>query len=291
MEQSSGKKERLMLAAGLALGLAAAAWQYFSPASNALMAGRDIGVALLGERSSVLLVYHPFSDTVNAFTSAHARSRHGASPLKRASLLAASALGSAASDQIFYVELSTAPSLDVLWDTLNSWRTRPRLLWQAAAAVYSLKEAGATNLSGFDLFMLFSEFLRLGSANFILTDVPRRGYVPEQDRQEEGAVAAPVRSGPYRVEVFNASGHAGLASRTAKRLRALGFDVITEGNHRTIEKNTRIVGFSSDTSAALSLRAALGLEEQEIRVNTSGKSIAGAAVILGQDFSSENKVK
>lgn len=279
-----------MLAAGLALGLAAAAWQYFSPASSELMSGRDISVALLGERSSVLMVYHPFSDTVNAFTSAHALPKRGISPLDRASSLAASALGPGAGRRVFYVELSTAPSLDVIWDTLNTWRTRPRLLWEAASFAYSLKESGATNFSGFDLFMVFSEFLRLGSSNFILTDVPRRGYVPEPDRQEEGALPTASRSGPYRVEVFNASGQAGLAARTAKRLRALGFDVITEGNY-PLEKNTRIVGFSGDTAAALGLRAALGLEEQEIRVNTSARSVAGAAVILGQDFSSEKQVK
>lgn len=274
-----------MLAVGLAAALAAAAWQYFSPAARELMAGRDVVVALLGDRSSVLLVYHPFSDTVNSFTSTYARARRGTSPEQRAADLAAAALGPSAAEKVFYVTLSSAPAMDALWGTLNAWRARPPLLWQAAAWVEGLRRSGATNLSGFDLFSVFSEFLRLGSSNFIVTEMPRRGAAPETAAEAEEPELAP------RVEVFNASGRVGLASRTAKRLRALGFDVITESSHPTIEKQTRIVGFSRDTAAAVRLRAALGLEELEIRVNTGKKSVAGAAVILGQDFGSETSDK
>jgi len=289
MEQSSGKKERLILAAGLALALAAAAFQYFSPASRALLEGRDVTLALLGERSALLLVYHPFSDTVNAFSFPQLRPGR-ASSADRAEALAAAALGPSAGGKVFYARLPSEPGLEALWEVLNSWRARPRLLWQAAAGARALKAAGETDFSGFDLFMVFSEALRLGSSDFILTEAPRRGRSPDPARQEQEE-AAPPASGPYTVEVFNASGRAGLAASTAKRLRALGFDVITEGNYRTVEKNTRIVGFSGDTEAALRLRAALGLEEQEIRVNTSAKSVAGAAVILGQDFGSEKSGK
>lgn len=290
MEQSSGKKERLILAAGLAMALAAAAFQYFSPASRALVEGRDVTVALLGERSALLLVYHPFSDTVNAISFPHHRPGRAASSAARADALAAAALGPSAGGNVFYARLPAEPALEALWEVLNSWRARPQLLWRAAAGARALQAAGETNFSGFDLFMVFSEYLRLGSSNFILTEAPRRGRGQDQDRQAQEA-AAPAAAGPYAVEVFNASGRAGLAASTAKRLRALGFDVITDGNYRTIEKHTRIIGFSRDTEAALRLRAALGLEEQEIRVNTSAKSVAAAAVILGQDFDSEKSGK
>lgn len=276
MEQPAGKKEKLTLAAGLLLALAVAAWQYYSPASRELARGSDVSVALLSERASVLLVYHPFSSTVNAFTSAHARPRKGASLWQRASDLALSAGGVPAGGSVFFVELSTAPDLEALSGALNGWRADPRLLTAAAAWVYRQKASGATNLSGFDLFSLFAEFSKLSSSNFILTEVSRRGQAAGAEEEE----AAPARL----VEVFNASGRQGLAARAGKRLRALGFNVITETSYPTLEKQTRIVGFSKDTSAALELRAALGLEELEIRVKPSQKSVAGAAVILGQDF-------
>ena len=130
-------------------------------------------------------------------------------------------------------------------------------------------------MSGFDLFSLFGEFSKLSSADFILTDVPRRAPVAGEEE-----APAPARV----VEVFNASGRKGLAAAAAKRLRALGFNVITENSYPAIEKQTRILSFSRDTAAALKLREALGLEALEMRVRSSRKSVAGAAVILGGDF-------
>lgn len=265
-----------MLAAGLALALAAAAWQYFSPASRELIYGRDVSLALLGERSSALLVYHPFSSTVNAFTLSHPKAKTGTTGWSRAADLAKAAGGADAGRNVFYIalSLSSAPDLDALWGALNNWRSEPKRLPAAAAWVSGLRSAGATNLSGFDLFSLFSEFSKLSSSNFILTEVRHRTPAGEA-AGEEGP--APL------VEVFNASGRKGLAALAAKRLKALGFDVITEGTYRTIEKTTRIRGFSNDMAAALRLRAALGLEEL-VPERSSQKSIAGAVIILGVDF-------
>ncbi|MDD2805254.1 MAG: LytR C-terminal domain-containing protein [Elusimicrobiales bacterium] len=276
MEQPTGKKAQLILAACLALGVAAAAWQYLSPASNRLVRGRDVTVALLGERSSALLVYHPFSGTVNAFSAGHPKPRKGVSLWQRASDLALAAGGVQPGESVFYIALSSAPDLERLWGPLDGWRADPRQLWRAAAWARGLRRAGATNLSGFELFTLFSELAGLGKSDFILTEVARRAPVQEE---EEAAPPAPL------VEVFNASGRPGLAAQTAKRLRALGFDVITEGT-LPLQQRTRILGFSRDTAAALRLREALGLEELEIRVKSAQKSVAGAAVVLGQDFNS-----
>lgn len=264
-----------MLAAGLALALAAAAWQYLSPASRELIAGRDVSLALLGERSSALLVYHPFSSTVNAFTMSHPKARPGTTGWHRAADLAKAAGGAVSGENVFYVALSSAPDIEALWGALNNWRAEPKRLLDSAAWVSGLRSAGATNLSAFDLFSLFGEFSKLSSADFILTEVPRRA--PAAGEEE---APAPDRV----VEVFNASGRKGLAAGAAKRLRELGFNVITESSYPTIEKQTRILGFSSDTAAALKLREALGLEELEIRVRPSQKSVAGAAVVLGIDF-------
>ena len=279
MEHSSGKKERLILAAGLVLALAAAVWQYFSPASRELMAGRDVSVALLGERSSALLVYHPFSSTVNAFTLDHPRAKPGVSGWHRAVDLARAAGGAAAGENVFYIALSSAPDLEALCATLNNWRARPRLLLEAASWVSGLRAAGSTNLSPFDLFSLFGEFSKLSSSNFILTEVSRRTRAAEAEK-DDGPAPAPL------VEIFNASGRKGLAAQAAKHLRTLGFDVITETSYATLEKQTRILAFSSDTAAAARLRGSLGLDGLEIR-SSSQKSVAGAAVILGQDFDVE----
>ena len=277
MEQSSGKKERLILAAFLAAALALAAAQYFSPVSRALMTGQDVRVALLGERSSGLLVYHPFSGTVNAFIFSHPKPRNGVSYWQRASALAVSAGAREENRQedVFFVALSSAPDLDVLWGVLNNWKAEPRRFFAAAAWVGGLRTSGASNIPSFDLFSLFSEFSKLTSADFILTEVQRK---PEPDEADAEGGPAP------RVAVFNASGRKDLAAAAAKFLRAKGFDVLTAASNPKRERQTRIFGFSKDTAEALKLREALGLEELEIRVRPSQKSVAGAVVILGEDF-------
>lgn len=273
-----------MLAAGIFLALTAAAWQYFSPASRELMYGRDVSLALLGERSSALLVYHPFSSTVNAFTLVHSKAKPGVSGWHRAVDLAKAAGGTADGKKVFYIALSSAPDLDALWGTLNNWRAEPRRLVPAVAWVSGLRAGGATNLSAFDLFSLLGEFSKLSSSNFILTKISRKAPAPgsspgDADAEDEDEATSPAP----RVEVFNASGRAGLAALAAKRLRALGFDVITERSYPTLKKHTVIQGFSSET-AAIKLRESLGLEECIIEKYDSKKSVAGAAVILGQDF-------
>lgn len=260
-----------MLGVGLALALATAAWQYFSPASGEILSGRDVRVALLGPDSSALLVYHPFSGTVNAFSDKR-RPRRGAKPDDRAAELAGAA--GAGGGKVFYVELSTAPDLNVLWNVLNGWRSNPRLLLSAAAWTRGVKDSGMTDLSSFDLFSLFSEFSGLGSSDFILTDV-RRGT--EQDGEAVDDSRLPM------VEVLNASGKDGLAGLAAKYLRGKGFDVISVGNSAK-RKRTEIYGFSEDAAAALGLRAALGLDELEIHLRPTHRSVAAAEVVLGEDF-------
>lgn len=265
-----------MLAAGLAAALALAAAQFMFPAARALRDGRDLRLALLGERHTLLMVYQPATSTVKAFTFNHPRPRKGATGWQRTADLSAQAGFPAqpGSEDLFYVSVSTAPELDALWGVMNNWRNSPSLFFSAAGTLRGLHRSGATNLGAFDLFSVFSEATRLGSSNFVVAETAK---VQAADAPDEGEGPAP------RVEVFNASGRKGLAAGAAKFLRSRGFDVITEGSAPR-EARTRILGFSSDTSDALKLRAALGLEELEIRVKTSQKSVAGAAVVLGEDF-------
>jgi len=266
-----------MLAAGLGAALALAAAQYLFPVSRALGSGRDVNLAVLGERGSALLVYHPVCGTVDAFTISHPRPRPDISAPQRALALFALAGGTTAQAEVFSVTVSSSPDLEVLRGALNGWRAEPRLFFSAAAWVGGLRASGATGLSSFDLFRIFSDFSGLDFSSFSTTELSRLG---------RGAEAAAETGPAPRVEVFNASGRKDLAASAAKRLRALGFDVITASSYHKIEKNTRILGFSGGNAAALRLRAALGLDSLEVR-RSSQRSVAAAAVILGEDFNEE----
>jgi len=279
MEQSSGKKERLILGAGLLAALILAAAQYFSPAPRAISEGRDLRVALLAERSAAMLVYHPVSATVNAAGFRQVRPRRGVSGLQRASELAALAglAGGEEREETFYITLSSAPDMEALWAVLNNWRSAPVKFFEAAAWVAGLRRCGATNISPFGLFALFSEFSKLNSSNFILTETPRAALSAAEEE-------IPAADAAVRVEVFNASGKKDLAVHAAKYLRAAGFDVLTAASYAKIEKQTQVLCFSGDTSAALKLRSTLGLGDREIRLRSAQKSVAQAAVIMGLDF-------
>lgn len=266
-----------MLAAGLAVSLVLAAAQYLSPLPRLVWAGRDVPVAVLGPQSAALLVYHPSSGTVNAFSFPAARARKNIPPEQRARDLAALAgvQVSSAAPAPFYISVSTAPDLDALWGVLNGWRADPRRF--LAGAAWARAALPASNISPFGMFSLFSEFSGLSGSDFFLAEVARGAAAQEADEPEEAGTAP-------RVEVFNASGRKDLAALAAKKLRAMGFDVMTAASYPKQERRTRILGFSRDTSAALKLREALGLQELEIRVRPSQKSVADAAVVIGADF-------
>lgn len=261
-----------MLAAGLLAALALAAAQYFSPVSRLIWKNQDVRLAVLGERAAVLMVYHSGQGKVSAFPFQAFRPKKGVSLEQRAADLAD--LAGNAGD-VFYISVSSAPNLDALWGTLNKWRAEPALFLRGARWAWAAGAAGISDVSSFGLFALFSEFSRLDASDFFLAETAK-AFVQEPEAEEE--------AGPARIEVFNASGRKDLAALAAKRLRALGFDVITAASYHKAERHTRILGFSRDTAAALRLRSALGLEELEIRVRPSQKSVAGAAVILGADF-------
>jgi len=261
-----------MLAAGLLAALALAAAQYFSPVSRLIWKDQDVRLAVLGERAAVLMVYHSSPGKVSAFPFQSFRPKKGVPLGQRAADLAA--LAGNAGD-VFYISVSSAPDLDALWGTLNRWRAEPALFLKGARWAWVAGASGSSDVSPFGLFSLFSEFTQLDASDFFLAETAKAS-AQEPEPEEE--------AGPARVEVFNASGRKALAALAAKRLRALGFDVITAASYYKAERHTRILGFSRDTAAAIKLRSALGLEELEIRVQTSQKSVAGAAVILGEDF-------
>lgn len=277
MEQFKDQTARVLTAAGLALALAFAAAQHFSPVARLVRDGRDVRVAVLGDRAAVLLIYHSSQGRVSAFQFQNLRRKKGAAPADRAAELASMAVGS---ENAFHISVSTSPELETLWRALDGWRANPAAALSYAAWLRGLSASGATDISPFGLFILLSEFSSLGASDFVLAEAALK-HAPEAEPEAE---PAPAAMEGWRVEVFNASGRKDLAARAAKRLRALGFDVITASSYSRNEAQTRILGFSKDTSAALRLREALGLQELEIRVRPSQKSVAGAAVILGADF-------
>ncbi len=287
MEPSVRKRQIIVLAAGGALALAFAAAHYFSPVSKRLAAGRDVGLVLLNKDRPMLFVYHPFSRTINSVRlpgRAFSGARRGSSAYQRACEVFKMFPRNPglAQGPPSYIEVA-APDIDAFEALLNNWRFRPARLLHLCRYLRDLKKSEATNLSPYELLLVGLELARLNSSNFIKEDFDRSLAAGLSLKEAPSAGPEPV-NGIVRLEVLNASGRRGLATRVTKYLRTRGFDVISFGTYESVEERTKIVNCSDNIGAARKTRDALGLEGLEIYSKFSKLGIADSRVILGADF-------
>jgi len=84
------------------------------------------------------------------------------------------------------------------------------------------------------------------------------------------------------VKVWNASGRAGLALAVARRLRALGFDVVEWGNFPGRQGKTRVMDRSGNVDRARRLAEHMGLPAPYSDADPALRT--DVEVILGEDF-------
>lgn len=283
-----------MLAAGLAICAGLLAAHYFSGLAAELAANRDLEIAVIGERASRVFIYHSFSKTVTAINLPPARLKGRGSNYQKACAalaLVSGKISGQGEDVLYLVTDAQSADLSAFYETLNSWRSRPRLLFEAARRLWLLKKEERTNISFHDLLLMALELSRLNSSNFIVTDFERgtgrggaadgSGDIGAGDKADiEAGAFAPV----FRVEVLNASGEKDLAAQVTKYLRKKGFDVINFGTYGSVEEQTKIVNCSGNMEAAKAARSALGLNALEIYSKPGPGSVAEVSVILGVDF-------
>jgi len=306
-----------LLCAGLLTG------HYFSGLSRNLAANRDLKIALISGNAPMVFIYHSFSKTVTAVNLPRARFKNSGSNYQKA--CAALALVSGGTqvqrEDVFYLVMDAqGADLSAFYETLNSWRSRPGLFFEAARGLWLLEKEERTNISFHDLLLAVLELSRLYSSNFIVADFERgTGQNPEADGSvadsppkaeqagvtvESGdkatigrfvgqrpwerhlqrieAVSAPAAV--IRVEVLNASGKKDLAMQVTKYLRRKGFDVIDFGTYAGAGKRTKIVNCSGNVDAARAVRSALGLTALEIYSKPEAGNVAEVSVVLGADF-------
>ncbi|HAF94517.1 MAG TPA: hypothetical protein DCG50_00505 [Elusimicrobia bacterium] len=187
------KKERLLLIFGFTLCAALLTGHYLSGLSRNLAAGRDLSVALIGGNAPMVFVYHSFSKTVTAVHLPRERWRSGGSNYQKACAALALVSGGpqVQREDVFYLA-PDAPGVDLsaFYETLNSWRSRPRLVLKAARWLWRLKKEERTNISFHDLLLTVLELSRLNSSDFVVTDF-ERGAGPKP--QADGSVADSAR--------------------------------------------------------------------------------------------------
>ena len=88
-----------------------------------------------------------------------------------------------------------------------------------------------------------------------------------------------------QLNVLNATGEAGIASKTRNHLRKLGFDVVEIGNYDTKLDSTIIIDRLGDKLSSFKLSRAVGLEENKIKTIIDSSLYLRATLVLGNDFS------
>ena len=291
--ETAPKKERLMLVFGFLLCAGLFAGHYFSGLSRNLAANRDLKIALISGNTPMVFIYHSFSKTVTAVNLPRARFKNNGSNYQKACAVLALVSGATQvqREDVFYLATDAqAADLSAFYETLNSWRSRPGLFFEAARGLWLLEKEEHTNISFHDLLLAVLELSRLNSSNFIVTDFERGfgqnpqapGSVESGDKADIEAVSDPAAV--IRVEVLNASGKKDLAMQVTKYLRKKGFDVINFGTYTGAWKRTKIVNCSGNVDAARAVRSALGLTALEIYSKPEAGNVAEVSVVLGVDF-------
>ena len=109
---------------------------------------------------------------------------------------------------------------------------------------------------------------------------------PEPTPQQEvpKSETAP-QSSPIRVEILNGGGESQVAARLRKKARALGLDVIHEGNAPSFNHlYTLVVDLDGDIEQARQVADILGIPHFIQQKRGSQFSLASVSIVIGRDY-------
>ena len=109
---------------------------------------------------------------------------------------------------------------------------------------------------------------------------------PEPTPQQEvpKPKTAPQLS-PIRVEILNGGGESQVAARLRKKARALGLDVIHEGNAPSFNHlHTLVVDLDGDIEQARQVADILGIPHFIQQKKESQFSLASVSIVIGRDY-------
>jgi hypothetical protein len=262
---------RIILTLAVLFAVAVGVAQRHSTLCAAFGGSGEINIVLLYPKGAAVSSWNTAGSMIKAFVFSNLRQKNYETPERRAAdILDDSDVKNKA--DVFYVEMDEPLDKDSVRSFLNGWRSDPKVMIKAVKWAVERVRNGRTNLGAAGMFVAFSEYTKVNSSNFVVTECISRSA--QEDAQ--------VQQSP-RVEIFNASGQNQLASRVSKYMRVAGFDVITASSYAKREAKTVIFSYGG-TETAVRVRKTLGLEKCEIYEQPADKSVASAAVILGDDF-------
>jgi len=87
-----------------------------------------------------------------------------------------------------------------------------------------------------------------------------------------------------QVNILNASGEPGLASKAKEFLRVRGFDVVEIGNNKTIVENSTVIDRLGDIGSAYKVAYAIGINDTLITTQIDSSLFLRSTILIGKDF-------
>ena len=105
---------------------------------------------------------------------------------------------------------------------------------------------------------------------------------PQQEAPKSEITPQPS---PIRVEILNGGGESQVAARLRKKARALGLDVIHEGNAPSFNHlHTLVVDLDGDIEQARQVADILGIPHFIQQQKESQFSLASVSIVIGRDY-------
>ena len=87
-----------------------------------------------------------------------------------------------------------------------------------------------------------------------------------------------------QLNILNACGKAGIASKARNHLRKLGFDVVEIGNYEQEVESTFVIDRLGDRTSSYKLCRSIGLTESNIKSEIDSSLYLRATLVIGKDF-------
>lgn len=118
------------------------------------------------------------------------------------------------------------------------------------------------------------------STSFVL----RIAVAPPVSASIDNAIAKSTAQEVIQVNILNACGVSGLASKAKEYLRARGFDVVEIGNSDELIQNSMIIDRLGDAQSAKQVAYALGIQDSLVVSRIDSNVFLRATIMIGSDF-------
>jgi len=114
---------------------------------------------------------------------------------------------------------------------------------------------------------------------------PQSAAPEPMPQQEVSKPETAPQLSPIRVEILNGGGESQVAARLRKKVRALGLDVIHEGNAPSFNYlHTLVVDLDGDIEQARQVAEVLGIPHFIQQKRESQFSLASVSIVIGRDY-------